>query len=93
MARVDDLPPEAALDAANFRRFGTKSNVILPLRFAGGVTGMLSFAMTGRERDWPPDPVMRLEFVARISPRRSGAVTSKTVSTGACSGWTSHPPG
>ena len=66
MARVDDLPPEAAVDAASFRHYGTRANVILPLKFAGAVTGILSFATTRLERDWPPELVMRLEFVARI---------------------------
>ena len=54
------------MDAASFRHYGTKANVILPMRFAGAVTGMLSFATTGRERDWPPELVTGLEFVARI---------------------------
>ncbi len=66
MARIGDLPPEAAVDAASFRHYGTKANVILPMRFAGAVTGMLSFATTERERDWPPELLTSLEFVARI---------------------------
>ena len=66
MARIGDLPPEAAVDAASFRHYGTKANVILPMRFAGAVTGMLSFATTERERDWPPELLTSLEFVAHI---------------------------
>ena len=62
--RVDDLPPKRSWmrPAAALRH----TRVILPMKFGGAVTGLLTFATTERERAWPPDLVVRFEFVARL---------------------------
>ena len=65
-SRLDDLPPEAAIDRDTFARFGITSNVTLPLIVAGTTTGGLSLSLLGRERAWPDDLMRRLEFLAGI---------------------------
>lgn len=35
--RIDDLPPEAAVDAATWRRVGVKSNLTVPMTVRGRV--------------------------------------------------------
>lgn len=63
----DELPPEAASDAAAYDYFGVRSAVIVPLSTGGGpVLGVASFTSVGRERTWPPEVVRRLQLVARI---------------------------
>ncbi len=59
---VDELPD--VLDRESYRRFGTKSNVIVPLRVAGQPLGALAFAAVRAERSWPPATVDRLQLVA-----------------------------
>ena len=63
---IDDLPPEAALDAATFRQYGTKSNVVVPLTSNGRVFGALAFACLASEREWEPDEITDLKLVAQI---------------------------
>jgi transcriptional regulator with GAF, ATPase, and Fis domain len=63
---IDALPPEAAQDAATFRRFGTKSTVVVPLTVRGEVLGCLSFASTEQNLDWPDALLARFELVAQV---------------------------
>ena len=63
---IDALPPEAAQDAATFRRFGTKSTVIVPLTVHGEVLGCLSFATTRLNFDWSDALLARFERVAQV---------------------------
>jgi len=61
------LPPEAARDRETFRRYGTKSTVLIPLSAEGGtVLGALSFAVTRGEREWPEDVVNDFRMVAQV---------------------------
>ncbi|NDD30363.1 MAG: GAF domain-containing protein [Proteobacteria bacterium] len=47
--RIDDLPPEAAVDCATFHRVGPRSNVTFPLIAGGQVFGALAFGVLREE--------------------------------------------
>jgi len=59
---VDEVPNE--VDRATYRRFGTKSTVLIPLRAGGRSLGVVAFAAVRAERPWPPATVTRLQLVA-----------------------------
>ena len=61
-SNVDELPD--VRDRDSYRRFGTKSTVIVPLSVAGQPLGALAFATVRAERSWPPATVDRLQLVA-----------------------------
>lgn len=63
---LDALPEEAAVDRESMRRYGPKSNVVVPIRVGGVVVGAVGFADLHRERSWPPRIVRRLQTVAEI---------------------------
>ena len=63
-SRVDELPAAAALDHANLRRAGTRSQIWLPLRAGGPMLGVLSFGAVRAERSWPDDLVERLRLLS-----------------------------
>jgi signal transduction histidine kinase len=64
---LDDLPPEAACDAASFRRHGVKSNVGIPLILGGGpLLGALTFNTMQTQRTWTEPVLQRLQLVAQI---------------------------
>lgn len=64
--RVQDLPPEAAIDAEAFQELGPKSNVTFPLMTHGRTFGALAFATLGEEREWRDDEIAELKLVAQI---------------------------
>jgi signal transduction histidine kinase len=66
MPSLDDLPDEAAVDRESYRRYGTKSNIIFPIRAGGEVVGGVSFATMYREQKWTPAIVEQLQLVAEI---------------------------
>jgi C4-dicarboxylate-specific signal transduction histidine kinase len=66
LSRLDDLPPEASKDLADFRLMGNKSNVTVPLRIGGAVVGALMFGTLLSERAWSQKEVQRLKLVAEI---------------------------
>jgi formate hydrogenlyase transcriptional activator len=59
---VDELPDVP--DRASYRRCGTKSNVLIPLRAGGRSLGAVAFATVRAERSWSPDTLDRLQLVA-----------------------------
>lgn len=63
---LDALPEEAAVDRESMRRYGPKSNVVVPIGVGGVVVGAVGFADLHRERSWPPRIVRRLQTVAEI---------------------------
>jgi two-component system, LuxR family, sensor kinase FixL len=65
VARLADLPPEAAIDRREFAALGTQSIVILPL-VVGGVTVGAFACSTQREREWPAEFVLRLRLLADV---------------------------
>ena len=66
MPSVDALPEEAAVDRESMRRYGPKSNVMIPIRVGGIVVAAVGFGALYRERSWPPQIVRRLQTVAEI---------------------------
>lgn len=66
IARIDALPPEAAVDQASFRRAGVRSNLTMPLRVGGRVPGAIAFGCLRRERDWPAPLVERIGALADV---------------------------
>jgi formate hydrogenlyase transcriptional activator len=69
LSSPDDMPGEAALDAATLRQFGTLSTVIVPLKAHGEVLGCLSFASACRARRWPDALVGRFGRLAQVFAR------------------------
>jgi formate hydrogenlyase transcriptional activator len=67
ISKLTDLPPEAELDLENYRLYGTKSNVLVPLTVGGGpVFGLLTFAVTRKEREWTETVVQQFKIIAQI---------------------------
>jgi len=63
----DRPPPEADRDRENFRAYGTKSDVLVPLSVGEGpVFGMLTFAIMREERSWPETVVMGFKLIAQV---------------------------
>lgn len=75
-SRVDELPEEAAIDRASYRRVGTRSHVSLPLRAGGPMLGVLSFDSVRAQRAWPDELVERLRL---LSEAFAGALERKRV--------------
>ncbi len=64
---MSDLPAEADRDRQSFIHYGTQSMVGVPLSVGGGeVVGLLTFAVLGKERNWPAAVVQQFELVAQI---------------------------
>jgi formate hydrogenlyase transcriptional activator len=67
ISKMSDLPPEAGRDRESYGLYGTKSTVIVPLSVGGGpIFGLLSFAVTREERDWPETVVKGLQLIAQV---------------------------
>lgn len=66
MPGLDALPEEAAVDRESIRRYGPKSNVMIPIKVGGVVVAAVGFGALYRERSWPPQIVRRLQTVAEI---------------------------
>ena len=67
VASVEKLPPEAAQDRENWRRFGIKSNLTFGLGVGGkAIAGALSFNTLQAEHSWPEPLVKRLELLAQM---------------------------
>ena len=65
-ARVDDLPADAALDRAGYRRLGIRSGVMVPLAAAGTHIGLLGLSTLRTERSWSGGIVERLRLLGEI---------------------------
>ncbi|MGB8437559.1 MAG: GAF domain-containing protein, partial [Burkholderiales bacterium] len=66
VARLDNLPAEAAVDKATWRRIGVKSNLTMPMKVAGKVEGVIAFGCLRRARNWPEYLVERVRVLATI---------------------------
>ena len=67
VGRLDELPPEAAVDRESAERSGIKSNLTLPLSVGGGPPiGALAFNTTRAQREWNDPIVKRLQLVAQV---------------------------
>ena len=65
-ARLDELPPDAAMDRATVQQLGLKSHVTMPMLVAGRLRGGLSFGTLRRERDWPDELLGRMRLLANV---------------------------
>jgi signal transduction histidine kinase len=63
IARLDELPPEAAAEAQALGEIGVRSCVIIPLTSAEHRLGVLMFANLREVRVWPEDSVDRLQVL------------------------------
>jgi PAS domain S-box-containing protein len=63
-ATVDDVPD--SIDRENLRRFGTKSNAVIPLSVDGSIVGALSLGALRAERSWSADVREKLALVATV---------------------------
>jgi formate hydrogenlyase transcriptional activator len=62
-----DAPPEAATDKKSWETYGIKSVLAIPLWAGDGpVLGVLAFAATREERNWPEALVKRFHLVAEV---------------------------
>src|SRR5688572_4696608 len=59
LARVEDLPPEAAHERDVMRRMGTRSHLAIPLSIGHGVVGALTLGAVRRHHEWPEHLVQR----------------------------------
>jgi formate hydrogenlyase transcriptional activator len=67
ISKLTDLPPEAEIDLENYRLYGTKSNVLVPLSVGGGpVFGVLTFAVIREEREWTERVVQQFKLLAQV---------------------------
>jgi formate hydrogenlyase transcriptional activator len=66
IAKMDDLPPEAARDREFFQLYHTKSTAIVPLMSGGILIGHMAFASLRQEREWTETLVKRLQVVANV---------------------------
>jgi formate hydrogenlyase transcriptional activator len=67
ISKMTELPAEADRDREEFGLYGTKSGVFVPLSVGKGpVLGLLTFAVTRDERDWPKRVLQQFQLVAQI---------------------------
>jgi len=66
LARLADLPPEAAADLRVLQSVGLRSGVIAPLAIAGTTVGALSFGSVSDERDWPEALMPRVQLLGEV---------------------------
>ena len=64
LSSPDELPD--GVDRASLLRFDMKSTVAVPLSVARRIVGVVIFAVTRRERRWPPEMLQRLRLVASL---------------------------
>ena len=82
LSKMSELPAEAGRDRENYRLYGTKSTVLIPLSVGRGeVFGLLAFAVTREERDWPKRVVQQFQLVAQIF---ANALARKRADQGLC---------
>ena len=67
ISKLTDLPQEASQDMETYCKYGTKSNVLVPLSVGDGpVFGLLSFALIHEERNWQETEVKKFTLIAQV---------------------------
>jgi formate hydrogenlyase transcriptional activator len=61
---LDNVPSE--LDRESLRRYGAKSNAVVPMTVNERAVGALSFSALRSERTWEPDILQRLSLLAAV---------------------------
>jgi signal transduction histidine kinase len=65
-SRLEEIPPEAALDRQTYQAIGTRSHLGIPLVADELVLGSISFTTVSSARAWPPELVERLQLLAGV---------------------------
>jgi signal transduction histidine kinase len=65
-ARLGELPPEAAVDAASYASIGLRAHVGVPVMVSGEFVAVLGFAALQHERTWPDELVARMRLLADV---------------------------
>ena len=60
------LPPEASLDAEEFRMENVRAVLLLPLRYQAKVVGMLGFNSVNQPRRWPKETLESLRLLGDL---------------------------
>ena len=66
VARVEDLPEEAARDKESLRKGGNKSILMIPLTAGKNLLGVVTLSSLREEQNWPEPLVQRLRLVGEI---------------------------
>jgi formate hydrogenlyase transcriptional activator len=83
LTRLDELPPEAAVDRATLERNGVVSSALAPMIFEDRVIGELMFATSTHQLRWSPDVVARLRLVGEVIASALGRRESELALCGA----------
>lgn len=80
-ARLEDLPPEAAAEKAEFERQGIQSMIAVPMMYRGVVTGFIGFDAVTSPKIWSEESIRLLKitgeiFVNALEHKRSQAIQS-----------------
>jgi signal transduction histidine kinase len=65
-SRLDDLPADAAIDAANYASIGLRAHVAMPIRVGDTLVSVHSFGMVRSEREWSAPMLGRMRLIANI---------------------------
>ncbi len=65
-SRLEELPPDAAVDRTTYQAIGTRSHVSVPLLADDLVLGSIAFTTVLDERAWPDELVQRLQLLAGV---------------------------
>ena len=76
-ASLNELPPEAHVDARSFARYGALSNVTLPLVSHGEVFGAVTFATLEKEHRWTQDELEEIRLVGGVFAQILGQIRAR----------------
>ena len=65
-SRIDDLPPEAAVDKQTWTEWGIRSNVNIPILVGEPVDHIIAINSVKSERVWPEELFPRLQLLGEI---------------------------
>jgi signal transduction histidine kinase len=66
LSRLEDAPPEAAIDLEYARRASIKSILAIPLKVGGNVVGAVTFGSVRAEKIWSDRAIHRMRLVAEV---------------------------
>lgn len=64
--QVEDLPDEAQVDKKNYREFGARSHISVPIAVGGKIVGILTLDAVRNQRNWPQELISRLKLVGEV---------------------------
>jgi two-component system, LuxR family, sensor kinase FixL len=65
-SRLEELPPEAAIDRQTYQSVGTRSFLAVPLLEGDAMLGGLFFSTVETEREWPDELLQRLPLLGEV---------------------------